>query len=316
MKTGKPQFENMLTCIFFLWFLCLSAISATKYAGDFEGLGASARAIGIGGAYVSCVSDASAIYYNPAASTLLKSSQLMFLHSENFSQGIVQNNFLSYLYPQQNQTYGIAVLTNRIPDIKITKLPYPDLPPGDTNRPYLDRIVNASDWITYFNYAKTVSDNLSIGGNLKIIYRSIGVSSGFGMGIDLAGLYAIRPDFKIGLKFANLSTSPLFWSTKTVESIMPRLDIGLSKTIVLETSSFLLSASLNSNFDDLKINTNLGIEYLYKNALSFRVGLYNYNPCFGIGFAYRKIFIDYAYIAHYHDEELGNSQKFSGGIQF
>jgi len=310
------SFLHICVFVFTFWFLIFNFSYATDYAGDFEDFGASARAMGLGSAYVSCVSDASAIYYNPAASVLLRSPQLLFLHSENFIGGIVQNNFISYVYPSREQTYGLAILTNRIPDIKITKLPYPDLPPSDSNRPYVDRIVNASDWIFYLNYSQLLNANFGIGGNVKFIYRSLGIGSGFGMGLDIGSIYTIVPDFKVGLKVSNLTTSPLFWSTKTRQAILPKIIMGLSKTVRFENSALLFTGDVETNLDVFNLQTNLGIEYLYKDALAFRAGLYRLNPCFGVGFTYKKIFIDYAYVSRNYQEDLGSSQKFSGGIKF
>ncbi len=279
-------------------------------------MGASARAFGLGGSYVACASDPSAIYYNPGSSILLVNSQIIFLHSENYTGGIVKNNYLAYVKPQTEQAYGIAVLTNRIPDIKITKLPYPDLPPGDTNQPYIDKIVSASDWIMYLNYARILNTYFSIGGNFKIIYRSLGTGSSFGMGIDAGAIFQIQPDFKLGLKINNITTSPLFWSNTTREIISPQITFGAAKIFNINTSAILLTSDLESNFDKFEMNTNLGFEYSYKNTLGLRIGLYHLNPTFGVGLMFRRFFIDYAYLSRYHEEDLGASQKFSGGIRF
>jgi hypothetical protein len=303
---------NLLICNL----LILKSVNATRYAGDFEEMGASARAFGLGGSYVACVSDPSTVYYNPAASILLPTPQLIFLHSENFEGGIVKNNFLAYVRPQNEQSYGIALLTNRIPDIKITKLPYPDLPPSDTNQPYIDKIVNASDWILYLNYARNINPFLSFGGNFKFIYRSLGIGSSYGMGIDCGAIVQIQPEFKLGLKISDLTTSPLFWSTKTREIISPTIIFGIAKTFALKSSSVLLTSDLETGFDNFNMNTNLGFEYLYKNVLGLRFGLYHWNPTFGVGLTFKRFFVDYAYLSRYHQEDLGASQKFSGGIRF
>jgi hypothetical protein len=295
--------------------LICNLLLATRYAGDFEEMGASARAFGLGGAYTASVADPSAIYYNPAMTTQIHLPQILFLHSENMS-GIVKNNFLAYIQPQKDQSLGAAILTNRIPDIKITKLPHPDLPPSDTNQPYVDRIVNASDWIFYLNYARIIHSNLSLGGNFKAIYRSLGIGSGFGMGIDLAAAMFLPQDFKIGAKITNLTTSPLFWSNSSREQILPRIVIGLAKTFNLKTSSVLFASDFETNFDNFNLATNLGFEYLYKNTLGIRFGMYHWNPTFGVGFTIKRFFLDYAYLSRYNDEDLGASQKFSGGIRF
>ncbi|MEO0082763.1 MAG: PorV/PorQ family protein [candidate division WOR-3 bacterium] len=290
-------------------------IFATNYAGDFEEFGASARAIGIGGAYVAAVNDPSAIYYNPAASITITNPQFIFLHSENFENGVVKNNFLGFVLPQSKQVYGVAVMTNRVPEIKITKLPNPNLPPSDSNPPYIDKIVNAADWIVYLNYARLVHPNISLGGNLKLIYRSIGIGSCYGMGLDFGILTALNQNSKIGIKVTNVTTSPLFWSNQTREAMSPKISFGIAKSIMIKTSSLQLSSDLESSFDKFNINTNLGFEYAYKNVLAFRIGLFHFNPTFGVGISYKRFFIDYAYLTNYHTEELGGSQKFSGGIR-
>jgi len=314
-KSSQIVHKISLLILLLLSVLICGKVFATRYAGDFEELGASARAFGLGGAFTASVNDPSAIYYNPAMTTQTKTPQVLFLHSENLG-GVVKNNFLSFIKPQAEQSFGVAILFNRIPDIKITKLPYPDLPPSDTNQPYVDRIVDASDWICYLNYSRMINSNLSLGGNFKAIYRSLGIGSGFGMGIDLAAAMFLPQDFKIGAKITNLTTSPLFWSTSTREQILPKIVIGLAKTFNVKTSSVLFAADFETNFDDLNMSTNLGFEYLYKNTLGIRFGMYHWNPTFGVGFAIKRFFLDYAYLSRYNDEDLGASQKFSGGVRF
>jgi hypothetical protein len=313
MKSQKTVkiFFVVASCV-----LLFKSIYATSYAGDFEELGASARALGLGGAYVASATDPSAIYYNPGASALIKTQQVLFLHSENFLGGIVQNNFLSYIRPQNGTAYGIGILTNRIPNIKITKLPNSNLPPSDSNQPIIDRIVTASDWVVYLNYARLLNNYLYVGGNFKFIYRSLGIGNAFGTGFDCGGMLLLTSDFKLGLKVTDLTSSPLFWSTKTRELISPKITIGIAKSFNFKTSNMILTSDLETNFDKFHLNNNFGVEYLYKNALALRFGFYHLNFTAGVGLTYKKIFIDYAYLSHYNQEDLGASQKFSGGIRF
>ncbi|MCX7784718.1 MAG: PorV/PorQ family protein [candidate division WOR-3 bacterium] len=289
---------------------------ATHYAGDFQSFGASARALGLGGAYVACVNDASAIYYNPSCGVLLDSRQILFLHSKIFS-GIIQHNFLSFIASQsRNQAFGGAVLFNRIPDIKITKLPDANQPPSEYNRPEIDRTINAADWTFYLNYARMIINNFHLGTNFKFFYRNLGIGTGWGIGLDFGATRLLPQEWQLGLRITDITHSLIFWNNKTREIIVPHLAFGFSKTFNLNNSNILLSSELEGDMDKLNFNTNLGAEYVYKNTLAFRLGFYHQNFTVGLGLNYKKIFVDYAYVKEYYQEDLGASQKFSGGIRF
>ncbi|MEO0091527.1 MAG: PorV/PorQ family protein [candidate division WOR-3 bacterium] len=316
MRKLKVVFLIILESLAIILLFIVQKIQATPYAGAFQKLGASARALGLGGAYVACVADASAIYYNPSAGVLLDSAQLLFLQSRIFA-GIVQHNFFSFIMPwSNNQAIGSAILFNRIPDIKITKLPDTNQPPSEYNRPEIERTVNASDWIFYFNYARAMFDNFSLGTNFKIIYRSVGIGSGWGIGLDIGATKILPCNWRLGLHITDATNSALLWNNRTRELITPDLFLGLSKTFQLNNSSILLTSELEGNFDELTFNTNLGSEYLYKNILAFRFGLYHQNFTVGFGLNSKRVFIDYAYVREFYQEGLGSIQKFSGGIRF
>lgn len=311
-----PMIQKFLVGFWLFIFLRENTGFATHYAGDFQEFGASARALGLGGAYVACVSDASAIYYNPSSGVLLDSRQLIFLHSKVFD-GIVQHNFLAFILPRfHNQSFGCAISFNRIPDIKITKLPDAHLPPSEDNRPEIDRTINVSDWILYFNYARLMRNKFYLGTNFKIISRALGIGTGFGLGLDLGALKLLPQNWQLGLRLRDITYSPIFWPNKTQDLIVPHVSLGLSKTFPINTSNILLSTELNTHFDKLTFNTNLGAEYVYKNLLALRFGFYHQNFTVGFGLNHKKIFIDYAYIKEYYQEDLGASQKLSGGIRF
>ncbi|MGC9110429.1 MAG: hypothetical protein ACP5JB_00980 [candidate division WOR-3 bacterium] len=299
--------------------ICLILVSsalATRYAGDFEDLGTSARAIGMGGAVVAVARDPSAIYYNPALSINNPPRSILLMHSEDFS-GIVKHNYLGLVISDNNQAFGAALLHNGIPDIKLTTLPNPDSPPGENNRPYVYKTVNATQLVGYFNYARNLTPLMSVGGNAKIIYQDLGgTASCFGAGIDLGMNLSPLRDLNIGLLIRNLSTSPLFWNTGTRELIYPHAALGIGKKFCFTRNQLLLAVEVTTTEKGLL--TNFGAEYSFRDILYARLGFYRNNLSFGLGLRYKRFHIDYGYASGVAPEarELGTPQQISGGVEF
>jgi hypothetical protein len=290
---------------------------ATDYAGDFEELGTSARAIGMGGAVVATLAGPAAIYYNPARSGRNEGTGLLFLHSEDFS-GLVQHNYLGATFSARLQSFGVALLHNGIPGIKLTALPDSTLPPGENNRPYVERVVSANQLVGYVNYSRILSPLVALGANAKLIYQDIGVGSCFGMGLDLGIALTPVTDLDVGLRLRNISTSPLFWTSGTRESILPRAALGVDKTFRFGRDAIKLALEVSAIPEQLEFAHSLGVEYSFRDALFARLGMHEGNLTFGLGGRYRRFYVDYGYTSGYAagSRELGSAQQFSGGVEF
>lgn len=292
--------------------------SATRYAGDFEELGTSARAIGMGGAVVAAAGDPSAIYYNPSLPSRLARPAVFFLHSEDFA-GLLQHNYLAAAFPSCRQSFGFAVLHNGIPGIKLTTLPDTTLPPGENNRPYTYRTVNANQFVGYVNYSRVLSPFVAVGGNGKVIWQDLGTTAScFGMGIDLGLTLTPLRNLEVGLRVRNLSTSPLFWDTGTRELITPRAALGLAKSLPLGRNRLTVALESEADFETMSFVPNLGLEYAFRDVLFGRLGVHRGNFSFGLGLRLRKFHVDYGYAAGIAPgaRELGSPQQFSGGVEF
>ncbi|MBM3313069.1 hypothetical protein FJY70_00590 [candidate division WOR-3 bacterium] len=307
---GLPQVVLLLA-------LLAAGASATRYAGDFEELGTSARALGMGGAVVAAASDPSAIYYNPARSSRLIRTQALFLHSQDFS-GLVKHNYLGVSFRSPLQSLGFAVLHNGIAGIKLTALPDSTQPPGPDNRPYVIREVSANQVVGYVNYARTLSPYVGLGGNVKLIYHDLGVGAAFGMGIDLGANVTPMPDLELGLRVRNASTSPLFWDTGTRELLTPRGALGLAKAFPIGRDRLTLALEAEANLEGLGFTPNYGIEYGFRNVLFGRLGAYRDNFTFGLGLRLKRFYVDYGYAAGVAPDarDLGSPLQLSGGIEF
>ncbi len=290
---------------------------ATRYAGDFEELGTSARAIGMGGAVVAAASDPSAIYYNPSRPSGFSRTSVLFLHSEDFS-GLVKHNYLGVSFHSPLQSLGFAVLQNGVPNIPLTTVPDTTQPSGPNNRPYVLRYVSATDVLGYVNYARTLSPYLAVGGNAKLIYRDLGVGSAFGMGLDLGATVTPMTDLDVGLRIRNVSTSPLFWDTGTRELVMPRGALGLARTFRLARDRLTIALETEANLEGLDFTPNYGIEYGFRDVLFGRLGVYRGNLAFGLGLRIKRFHVDYGYASGIAPgaRDLGSPQQISGGFEF
>lgn len=115
----RIQLLSLLALLF-----CVAQVRAQfrKYSNEFLNIGAGARALGMGGAQVSIVSDGTAGYWNPAGLSEVKDvPQLNLMHAEYFA-GIGKYDFASLALPMQdgNSVLGLSLLRFAVDDIPNT----------------------------------------------------------------------------------------------------------------------------------------------------------------------------------------------------
>jgi hypothetical protein len=322
--------------ILVLLLLILSASSiytqgtGNKYAGEFLAIGVGGRPLGMGGAYVSLVSDVTAGYWNPGALARLNYPQFSLMHDERFGN-LVNYDYGSVALPWgTNASLGLSVIRLGVDDVPNTKDALIDL----NNNGYFDngdrldyskiRFFNAADWAFIATYSKAANEKLSYGVNLKVISRSIDDGSAWGIGFDVGAIYSVTPKFRVGVNLQDITTTLLAWNTGRKELITPTAKIGSSYDIpFLKTGRITPTVDFDVRFENRKFaslanvgpvsfDMHAGLEYGFKDIFALRVGYNDVKQLtFGAGVKLPKLNLDYSFAKFDGNDQLGNTHRIS-----
>jgi len=301
-------------CVLAVVCLLVSNASAQfrKYSNEFLNIGAGARGLGMGGAQVASVADATAGYWNPAGLTEIKEHPVASLMHAEYFAGIGKYDYASIAMPLDDPTVvtrslGFSLIRFAVDDIPNTLfLVEPD---GSVNYNNI-RSFSSADYALLVSYGQVIfSDEnrtFSFGANAKVVHRSVGsFAKAWGLGID-AGLQYRTSRFNVGLMAKDVTTTFNAWNfsftdkekevlyltnndipVKSTELTAPRLVLGASYFAEL-SENLGLNAELNMDlsfdgkrnvlFSSSTVNMDplAGVELEYKKQLFGRLGVYNF----------------------------------------
>jgi hypothetical protein len=165
---------------------------------------------------------------------------------------------------------------------------------------------------------------------VKILRRSIGKDSAFGYGIDLGLQYHLTPALRLGASLRDITGTAVVWDVQTAaddhetrDRIEPTADLGAAYTGMLPWlgGNYTVAASMLFLGDSPEVKgldtMHLGLEYRFRDLLSFRGGLSEGNGAFGLGLTRLPLLastsLDYAFLSH---EELDSTHRFSLSVRF
>jgi hypothetical protein len=322
----------------FLFFFSGSVLAGgfgtAKYAGEFLGLGVGGRSLGLGGAYVSVARDVTAGYWNPAGLAFIDYPEIMLMHTSQFS-GVVSYDYGAFGLPVgKRSSLGLSLIRVGVDDIKRTALPNPDVGIGETyfdengrlvrNTPFVDGFFGSADYALFLTYSKKVSGSFAFGGNVKLLNRTIGDNSAWGVGFDLGFMFNPMTQLIIGINLQDITTTMLAWDTGRRELITPSVRAGFSYPLTVNFLGGQIQPSLDfiirfenrresarANLGRGSVDVTFGWEYQFQNAFAIRVGSSEVGKfAAGAGINLPKLQIDYAFLDH----ALGSTHRISARL--
>lgn len=305
--------------------------AVAKYAGEFLALGAGGRSLGMGGASVAVSEDVTAGYWNPAGLAWIKYPQLILMHDEQFGS-IANYDFGAVAFPfGTDASLGLSVIRYGVDDIPDTRNAGVDAngnltyDPAQFSRIDPSRVTmfSAADWAFLFTYARMATENLSYGGNVKVIRRNLGDNSATGLGVDVGILYKIYPNLSLGANLQDITTTLLAWDTGRKELISPTFKLGAAGLLEALGGRFVPAVDFDVRFENrryasmlhigrVSIDIHSGLEFQFKNILALRAGFSDIKaPTLGAGIHLPKLNIDYSFMKFDKQDQLGNTHRIS-----
>lgn len=266
-----------------------------------------ARASAMGEAYTALANDASATYWNPANLTEAESNSVVLSH--NIWLLDITHNFASVHLVKG--THNIAFSMNVIS--------VPGIPIRD-NTASNDPIGTSSVYNLYFgaSYATKLSNQWSIGSQLKYYHEKMHLVSATGLGIDL-GVFGknIMKDLDWGMSIQNIGKMGKLLDASTQLPLLIRSGVGYSLPWKIAENNIITAADVVYILNDA-FRFNVGAEAKLMNQFALRLGYVigsdSYNFTAGFGLQLSRYNLSYAFVPYKYD--LENSHRFTINITF
>ena len=291
---------------------------AQKYSNEFLAIGVSAKAQAMGNAQVAHIQDATAGFWNPAGLANLEGDmQVSLMHAEWFAS-IGKYDYLGIAKPLSDgkRTLGLSLIRFGIDNIPNTLSLYEE--DGTINYDNISPF-SAVDYAAIFSYAQKLGkEGLSVGGNVKIIHRSIGpFADAWGFGLDV-GLQYKTKDFIFGVMGKDITSTINAWSFNFTEEEKQVLQLTGNEIPISSTEATLpriiLGAAYQKRFNKIGVLAELNIDVTTdgeRNVLA-SADPFSFDPVFGFELDYnQKVFLRGGVNTIQQETDLTGSQFWS-----
>jgi len=231
---------------------------------------ATARTLGLGGAYVATADDPLGVLWNPAGLSGMDQNELRFENARLFEETSI--NGFSFAVPGSwLPSFGLTVLSLSSGDFQKT---------NDMNDPL--GTFRQGETAYLFTVSKAFSRRMAVGTNLKLVQQTVEDFSGGGFGIDVGGWYDVTPSVRVGATIANLAGPSI--TLRDVEEVYP-VDVRGGVAARVLDGRGLVTAQIDQSGGGLGTRLHAGAEYWIQPVLALRVG---FDDAYGTGgFSYR-----------------------------
>ncbi len=335
------KIKNIISNFYFLLVFIATPVYSAKYAGEFMEIGVGGRAMAMGGAFCAISDDGSAFYWNPSGCARLYKMQFSGMYAPlygGFGSSLADYQHLGFSMPFSGATIAINWIRLSVQDIPR----FPDYTGWDyeTRRNHIldangEPIGYFSDIeeAIYISFARmnvlkldlgwqffVLPVEVPLGINFKLIRQAMSGYSSLGMGADagaqirfsLAEIFNIEDLGKIsvGVNYRDFTRTGINWGDNGTDVIPADFRWGLAMIQSLPW----INGKVNLAYDfSQRWNSNghFGCEFIFRDALAFRMGYAQHGWTAGIGGRYKRLTIDYAYL----NTDLGPVNRVSVSYQ-
>lgn len=292
---------KVLTVIFTLC-ASLSASYLRSNQADY-----SPKALSLGSSQVAIADSIDLLRYNSAGLSKIASDKQIYSSSLQGFDNLSQTIFLGYAQRfSKRLTTGVLFSSTIIDGINQTK--------WQNDRPLVVRKMNYLSNELMLACSFLISDNFSIGTNLRTGHKSFGGLYGFSLAVDLGLRYqkALAQDYtlSIGINFSDVGGTNFCWNNGVAEKIdfLSIAGIAITKKIWQTELGVVLDRQL-----DQQAETSLGI-FCKLDFIVIRAGINEADQlCYGVGFDVFGCQLDYAQV---QQKYLGEQKQLSLRINF
>lgn len=257
------------SCLFLFLPSLLFAQSKVGTAGmQFLKIGSSARAVGMGEAFVAVANDGASLFYNPAGAAWLDKPAILF--SYTVLPAGIKHNFLSLIYPRGGGVWGLSSVALTTDDME-RMVPY--APDDHWDGTYF----SCSDYSLALSHSRKLTDRFSTGVTIKYIRERLENEKVSGVGFDIGTFYDTEfKTIKMGMCLSNFGPD-LKYFTETFPLPM-NFKVGFSITPMNSQKHHLVVDLEGQHPNDNEERAIIGAEYTFNKLLSLRIGYkINYN---------------------------------------